>query len=552
MNLWSSVVFIEYVTPFIALEGTEGQTSSRSKGDFWEEVAIAFACLEEDYKGNIRRLGTFSFFSQAFWPFWLFPLNDDYCTFLDALEINEYTLPIGKYPPLKEAEKEIKAKNLLEFERKIIRYDNYLKKGPSLSRKNETISGYLDRDTFAFLKPHFYKITKLYTDSFFVIPPKLEEDQVLKERQKFNDFLSFSVVQELQTYQDYTLQLMDQWLEHFQEKLAEMAQTRIDTSEEQAFIQQLDEQIAEANNRPYEDSDQEFLSRDEFILPSLSQNLENDIALLSEQVQQIRQGIEQRDLNQITSSSEAALRGSQDIQAVLSQFNKNIERLRRDMEQERKRQRQLRDDEVKSYQKQRENVLRQLQDKETNQVAGYDDQKGQYDSFSRLRQEVEGDFKRWIRKQTDEIQDFFNFHAIPMQGSVQLVGLPVLIFGFSRGSEVAIIPFLPKMISLEQQKLGQLNFQDSREEARIKENFNRYILKKTGVQAFFAEQGKLHDLTSLPQFKQNILAALNSMRLKNWITEKRARRIMKMLDNEFVFKVWNHNPELTGQQQCYL
>lgn len=531
------MVFIEYVTPFIALEGTEGQTSSRSKGDFWEEVAVAFACLEEDYKGNIRRLGTFNFFSQAFWPFWLFPLNDDYCTFLDALEINEYTLPIGKYPTLKGPEKELKAKNLLDFERKIIPYDNYLKKGPNLSRKNETILGYLDRDTFAFLKPHFYKITKLYTDSFFVIPPKLAEEQVLKEREKFNDFLSFNVVQELQSHSDYTLQLMDQWLEHFQEKLAEMAQTHIDNSEEQAFIKQLDEQIAEANNRPYDDSDQDFLSRDEFILPSLSQNLENDIALLSEQVQQIRQGIDQRDLSQIISASESALRGSQDIHAVLSQFNKNIERLRRDMDQERKRQRQLRDDEVKSYQKQRENMLRQLQDKETNQVAGYDDQKDQCESFLRLRQEVEGDFKRWIRKQTDEIQDFFNFHSIPMQGSLQLVGLPVLIFGFSRGSEIVVIPYLPKMISLAQQKQGHIDFQDSREEARIKENFNRYISKKTGVLPFFEEQGKLHDLTSLPQFKQSIIAALNSMRLKNWLTEKRARRIIKMLDSEFTFKV---------------
>ncbi len=530
------MVFIEYVTPFVAIEGSEAQAASRTKGDFWEEVAIAFACLEEDYKGNIRRLGTFNFFSQAFWPFWLFPLNDDYCTFLDALEINEYTLPIGKYPSLKDAEKELKAKNLLEFERKVLHYDNYLKKGPSLTRKNERIVGYLDRDTFAFLKPHFYKITKLYTDSFFVIPPKIEEDQVLNERQKFNDFLSFNVVQELQSAEEYTLGLMDQWLEHFQEKLAEMAQTHIDTSEEQAFIQQLDEQIAEAKNRPYEDSDQEFLSRDEFILPSLSQNIESDISLLSDQVQQMRQGIEQRDMNQITTSTESALRGSRDIYEVLSQFSKNIEKLRRDMEQERKRERQQRDDEIKSYQKQRESQLKQLQDKETNQVAGYDMQKNKFDSFARLRQEVEGDFKRWIRKQTDEIQDFFNFHALPMQGSVQLVGLPVLLFGFLRGTEVGIIPYMPKIITLEQQKQGQIDFEDSREETRIKENFNRYILKKPGVLGFFAEHGKLHDLTTLPQFKQNVIAALNAMRMKNWITEKRGRRIIRMLDDEFTFK----------------
>lgn len=530
------MVFIEYVTPFIALEGTEGQSQSRTKGDFWEEVSIAFACLEEDYKGNIRRLGTFSFFTQGFWPFWLFPLNDDYCTFLDALEINEYTLPIGNYPSLKEVEKELKAKNLLEFERKVLRYDNYLKKGPSYTRKNERILGYLDRDTFAYLKPHFYKITKLYTDSFFVIPPKLEEEQVLKERQKFNDFLSFHVVQELQSHEEYALQLIDQWLEHFQEKLAEMAQPPVDTSEEQALIQQLEEQIAEAESRPYEDSDQEFLLRDEFILPSLSQNIESDISLLEEQVQQIRQGLEQRDLNQVTTSSESALRGSRDIYAVLSQFNKNIDRLKKDMGQERRRERQQREDEIKSYQKQKERVQKQVQDKETNQSAGYDTQKDQFESFSRLHREIEGDFKRWIRKQTDEIQDFFTFHAIPIRGSVQLVGLPVLIFGFSRGPEISIIPYLPKIIALAQQKQGQIDFHDSREETRIKENFNRYIQKKAGVQTFFAENGKLHDLTTLPHFMQNVVSALNSLRKKNWVTEKKARRIKRMLDEEFILK----------------
>ncbi|OLS14005.1 MAG: hypothetical protein RBG13Loki_2401 [Promethearchaeota archaeon CR_4] len=531
------MVFIEYVTPFIALEGTEGLSQTKQKENFWEEVAITFACLEEDYKGHIRRLGSFNFFTQGFWPFWLFPLNDDYCTFLDALEINEYTLPIGKYPALKEVEKELKAKNLLEFERKVLRYDNYLKKGPSLTRKNERILGYLDRDTFAYLKPHFYNITKLYTDSFFVFPPKLDEDQVLVERQKFNDFLSFNVIQELQTSEKYTLQLMDQWLEHFQDKLAEMAQIQVDTSEEQALIEQLDDQINEAEARPHEDSDQEYLTREEFNLPSLSKNIESDISLLEEEVQKIRSGLEQRDLNQVTTSSDSALRGSRDIYAVLSQFNKNIDRLKKDMEQKRKRDRQQREDEIKSYQRQKERVQKELQDKETNQSAGYDVQKDHYESFSRLRREVEGDFNRWIRKQTDEIEDFFTFHAIPIRGSIQLVGLPVLFFGFLRGPEISIIPYLPKIVSLEQQKRGQIDFHDSREEARIKENLNRYILKKPGVQSFFAENGKLHDLTTLPHFKENIISALNSLRVKNWVTDKKARRIIRMIGEEFNLKV---------------
>jgi len=530
-----SVVFIEYVTPFLALEGKEGQASNRTKEDFWEEVAIAFGCLEEDYKGNIRRLGKLLFFSQAFWPFWLLPLNDEYCTFLDALEINDYILPIGKYPPLKDVEKELKAKNIFEAQRKFLNYDNYLKKGPSLTRKNERISGYLDRDTFAYLKPHFYKITKLYTDSFFVIPPKIDNDQVLREREKFNDFLSLKVVQELQSQREYTLQLMDKWLEEFEKKLAEIAQTRIDTSEELTFIQQLDEQINEAKNRPFEDSDQDFLSRDEFILPSLSQNIENDISLISEQVQKIRDGLEKRDITQILHASQSAVRSSRDIHSILSQFNKNIEKLRQDMEQERKRKRQQRDEEIKTYEKQRENLLKQLQEKETSQIAGYDNQKTQYESFLRLRQEIDADFLQWIRKQMDEIQDFFNFHAIPMQGSVQIVGVPILIFGFLRGNDVLIIPYLPKLFTLEQQKQGKITFKESRQETRIKDNFNRYIQKKTGNQQFFTTNGKMHDLTPLPLFKENILAALTSMRLKNWISEKKARRISKMLEEEFNF-----------------
>lgn len=541
-------VYFEYVTPYVVKASFQDiGAESYSRDRFFMDWATAFSYLESDIKGKVKKLGRFSFFSQGYWPLWLTPLTKNHCTIIDGLNLTQEKVPLPEVPSPDNIRKTFKAKKVIPFIKKLKKYNERLEKEIVGLQSKERIDGLFDPQILHYLRLFFLRPIPLYTDNFFLFEPAIRESDVLIEKAKITVMISEKNNAVLRSDLQKILEICDGFVDRCSTKLDTMIENSEIHENLEEDIDELEEKVALLRKNPPQRDLQKGLQELGCYLPEVSPSLENSVRDLSSLIQEVQDAEDAKNLRNFKKNLNGALEITRQVLSELTDIDQEFSTLVTEIKNSQDQAEENWKHELESADRELEKLRSQFQDANSNNDKGLSRRREIFDALLRYREETQKLYRLLLERREEITTHFINELAIPMTGTLQVVGLPVFFFGFEGNRGVDLHPILPKVLGdLDSVSIHDLDSQDSRTpsdsfelhfkrtkpELRFRRYFKKF-LRTQEVLDYAISQGKLQDLTKLPNFRENLYRGIDMLVEKQWITPERKGRILKMLDDGF-------------------
>ncbi|MHA1734242.1 MAG: hypothetical protein ACTSU5_20075 [Promethearchaeota archaeon] len=528
-------MFFEYSAPFVVdpeAFGGNDQRSASVPGGFFGEVGAAFCLLENETRGKVRKIGEFKFLSLAYWPFWLVPVNGKSSLILDGLGLSEFKVPAHPKQKARDVERVLKSKNVGQFAIKLRKLNfDVQREARGGNWHEEAILGLFHPEILAYLSHFFLRVARIPSDSFFLYEPVVREAEVLKQRAKLNYLVHGEGTGGILGERDRVLSIVDGHLEHFSQEVASLDSPADEIDELESEIEELRDQLAGLRGNPPRSSDADLLRSGKFLFPEVPRSIVEGVDRVRRVMSQLKRGVARQDLAASRQLAGEFVNSVSLLHSKALDYEEAIGRLSRDLEDCRQGQVGEYENQVRELEGQVSELERRLNRKRGEKGQLVDRQKGLREELIQLRDELARNYDAKVATCRGIRESFLEEFTVPVSGSLQVVGLPIFMFGFERGGKTTLHPYFPRIVDSSSKRGGGINFKRTRVRNHLR-GLLRKLLRDNSQREFTVRQGVLQDLTRLPRFRRRVKEGLGYLFRGNWISSKVLGSVERMLDGE--------------------
>ncbi|GAB4325830.1 MAG: hypothetical protein Kow0069_32000 [Promethearchaeota archaeon] len=525
-------VFFQYVAPIVV---DVADPFTGGAGRMWPELAVAFADLYVRTKGKVERLGRFEYCALAYWPLWLVPVTEDYSTYLDGLNLTRHKVPVPAPFALPDVREVANESSLERFTPRVEALARKLRRAVATSPgKAAKLAGFFSPRVFSHLRELLSRPVELYSDDFFLLEPVLRESEVMVEASKVTQFLR----EEVRPGVEETASLIDaacaERLEQHEERLRLLSEAAAEEGGKwDARVADLEREL-ESERRRFEfggGPEEEVTGTGS--VPPFPIELDQAYRALGASFSRTRAATRRGDLEGALNAMAEADAKREELGSRMAAYRGDLAGLASRLAAQRERARKAAEERLRSLEERLADVRLYAQAANREREGKLAAARAARDALVAARALVKAAFEDWLESESGQVQSFLESYALPIRGSLQVVGLPIVLLGFGTGDRERprVTPrlVLPKVARESPPKRkGRVDLSEGKAQTKLRAMVAKHFAENLDEVTRLA---RLKDLSKLPKFRAKLAGGLREARRVGWLSPRQEGAVLEVVEN---------------------
>ncbi len=522
---------VDKIIPFLIDVGNV--IPARSKATLLNEIAMGLIECISIYGKSLKKLGKINKIAACFWPVRLVPLNETRACVCSYLLNKQEKISAGKFsqvPP--SPDNVVTGADPVSFLSSLESYNStYLKKSKNFKRGTVIQEALFSASEVDYFKNFFlnqYNISSFNEPYFLLeggpIPKSINQAKISPE---IFEYISQKDVQILDSYGQQIIKLCEKWVQRGSQDADKIRNKKVDTSEEEKQLAQLNKELQAEKERKIESSPEELVKSGKYKINDKTGDFYNNLSAIKNAIDRVKNAISKNDLFEVEEATKDLDIKYQDLGNSISRYKSEIAQLKKNIQRE-----------ISDFEKTKQQKIRELETKISEVERKIEAKHSELSSDLSSTEVIVAKIKQEKQSSLDNIesvkdiemtnvQNFFRTYSIEIKTKDVVVGIPMFIFYFvdpntRRTTERA--PILPILIEKgKPQRTKVLTaFRDKLRGLMNKDNAMINLVEKGG------ETGNLMEMKNLDTQLED---AINDLRIRKILGKKEAERAKDIIHN---------------------